>query len=1859
MTPQTLVDLARWRAAVQPDDRVYTFLSDGGAEEATLTYRQLDRGARRLAAALQSKSQGGDRAVLLYPSGLDYITAFWGCLFAGIIPVPAYPPRANRSSERLELLVADAQPTLCLTTQKIRHRMHPAGDWSRFVWLATDAMEPYPEDAWREPHLERDSIALLQYTSGSTRDPRGVVVTHGNLLHNLEQIAKAFQLDAASTLVSWLPLYHDMGLIGGILEPLYAGFSCVLLSSTHFLQRPVCWLEAMTRYGATISGGPNFGYELCVQRIRPDEVKRLDLSKWRVAFNGAEPIRQRTLDRFVAAFEGCGFRRAAFQPCYGLAESTLLVAGAKLQREPVSLAGRPDRDGRNLAHEPASGSDIRRSVIGCGRPADNLDVVIVDPRTYIPCPSGAVGEIWLSGPSVARGYWNRALETEQTFSACLVACPEKHFLRTGDLGFLFQGELFITGRLKDVIVIGGRNYYPQDFEWTVERSHEALRAGAGAAFAVDHQDHEALVIVHELQPRWQGDAASVLESIRLALGEEHELSVHAVVLIRAGTLPRTSSGKVQRHRCCAEFHAGTLEVIAEWGAQDQAAASVALDQDAPAVFEEDAILSVTRTLGAIWCDVMGAAPESESTNFFAINGNSLTACQLVARVNERFGMRLSHDVLFHAPTFGELARCIHGGVDGANDVDMRGCHRARTSDVLPLSFAQQRMWFQEQLVPGNAFYNIGIRADVSGPIDLRAVVRALGFLEERHEVLRARFPIVDGRPVQVIGAMQPTVIPVVDVSGLPGSLRDTEAQRIIDREAHRAFDFEGGPLYRMWVLKAGGDAHVVLLVLHHIVCDGWGVVVFIKDFNAAYSAYAKGAEPSLAPLPIQFRDVCTWQHETFQESREYGRQAQYWRQRFADGLPPTMDLPTDFSIPHPARNRGAQVSVELEHELTAQIRTFAQTQNVTVFVVMLCAMNILLHRWTGHEDLVVGTVAAHRNRIDLQEIVGCLFNFLALRTSMAQNPSGLEALERVRRVVQEAVAHQEYPFERLVNDVNPARRSRRNPVYAVGFWFHNRPLPRLFDGELMTDTSLIDTHTSDLDLRVVAAETAAGGLHVSFEFSTDVFRRSTMRAVMRAYQTVLRTLVCDPERRVSDFELDGALRRKGSRGAMPATAVRAAVTANFMVEALEPVLSFWTARWGIEAAVEVVPYHVMMQRLLAPPPGWIPIILLSFEQWVPDRPADAATASFTPVREELRLLLDAVRHWSERSEGKPLLVGVCPESPAAVDQPGRREDLREMSRRLRAELDGMKGVQFLDLAEAAALYRVTSVHYGYRDELGSMPFTTDFFAAAGTRLARTLYGLLHPRYKVIVLDCDHTLWSGVCGEAIPEDLGLTPPYVFLQNFMLEQQRGGRLLCLSSANNEEDVLDVFRGRPDMPLRLDHFVATRINWARKFQNLKSIAAELNVSLESFIVIDDDPLVCEEIREYCPEALTLQLPSESEAIPEFLAHVWAFDLWKPTEEDGQRTALYTQNRERERLRAQSPSPAQFLDQLEIRVLVEEMTSEHAPRVAQLIQRTNQFNLTLVRRSEPDVRRLLRHGTHRCWVVRLRDRFGDYGLVGVLIAEPTQRRLTVDTFLLSCRALGRRVEHRMTDVLIESAAACGCSDIHIPFVRTPKNIPAQTFMEAITGVPLSSDRSDQYLSIPAETMGSNLAALEAAPYAEAPRLGSDDGRSPNGEGPNLEHQPDAAARLNALAAELRSADRIKAALRSEQAVRPKLSTAYVAPRTRVETRLVRLWCDVLQLDRVGIHDNFFECGGHSLLATQLLARVEAEFGVGVGLPAFFDAPTVDGLARAIAAALVKQTNEGVSRALLQELAELTEAQAQAMLDRTASCRSGKRDDG
>ncbi|MCT7952798.1 AMP-binding protein [Ancylothrix sp. C2] len=650
----TIVDILREQASKQPEKMAYAFLREGKTIKDSWTYSQLNQRAIAIAATLESQIKSKSRVLLIYPAGLEFLAAFFGCLYADMIAIPAPAPEMfgkQRIVARLKAIIDDAKPDFLLTTSETYAQLDKLKEQifsnCQPKILTTETLPVEQNYQLLKPAVFTDDIAYLQYTSGSTSTPKGVEITHKCLMANLGDAIAALGYNSNSIVANWMPHFHDAGLVGGLLRPLYAGISCYVMSPLALMKQPIRWLEIISNYRVTHSIGTNFIYDYCVSHAKPELCQNLNLSSWQVAGVGAEPIRHETLNSFVETFKPYGFEPSTFCPGYGLAESTLTLTAKSLNNRPLFLRVSAEALKKNQVLETSQiGEPV---IVGCGSFIGNTKIAIVNTHTFTRCAVDEIGEIWVAGSSIAKGYWNRPDVTNQTFHAYITDTKEGPFLRTGDLGFIKDGELFVSGRLKDLIIRRGENYYPQDIEWIVEKSHPALRSAAGAAFSVEIEGTEQIVIVQEVE-RSAGktlNSEEVIAAIRKAIAEELELPVYAIVLLKRGSIPKTSSGKIQRQACRAAFLNGSLDSIDAWRLNSESIRE-----------EIEPRTELELQLLQIWQKILGIAPISIKDNFFQLGGDSLKAANLVVLVEERLRIKIPLATVMEAPTIEKLAACL-------------------------------------------------------------------------------------------------------------------------------------------------------------------------------------------------------------------------------------------------------------------------------------------------------------------------------------------------------------------------------------------------------------------------------------------------------------------------------------------------------------------------------------------------------------------------------------------------------------------------------------------------------------------------------------------------------------------------------------------------------------------------------------------------------------------------------------------------------------------------------------------------------------------------------------------------------------------------------------------------------------------------------------------------------------------------------------------------------------------------------------------------------------------------------------------------------------------------------------------------
>ena len=1118
---RSLVDYLRFWAKVEPERRAFVFLDDQNLRERIITYGFLNNEAQAIGAGLISQGLRGQPVLLCFSPGLAFITALMGCLVGGAIPVPLFPPTGRRRLNRLVSVARDSKACLALTSsdENLEKICKFLKKEAAHLTLRADTithLRTKKASHCSFPQCDPEEPALLQYTSGTTGSPKGVVITHNNLLANVQDIGIGLGTTRSDIGLNWLPLYHDMGLIGSIFHALFRGLVSILMAPEVFIRNPYLWIRSIANHRATLAGGPNFAFDLISRKITAGQLKDLDLSCWRIAFCGAEPVRADTLRRLGSHLAGTGFDPGSVYPCYGMAEATLLVSGGDWRSPPVVLSFDREALARGKAQALNGTGAESIELVGCGWVFPGSDLVIADPATGEALPEGRVGEVWVSGPGVATSYWQDDKGSRQTFGGYLKPHGPGPFLRTGDLGFRWEKNLFITGRSKEVIIVRGRNYYCQDIEISVEDCHGALEPGACAAFSVEHREEECLVIAHEVRRDHlrRLAPAAIFDAVRKAVSTRLGLIAHTVVLLRPGGLPRTSSGKIQKIACRRDFLGGTLPKVAR--------DPVVLDDKSKSDHRRmppwptgGSLPAVERHLYQLAAIVLGRAINPLTNQTFAAMGlDSMAAVEFSHVLEEQTGMVCPAHELLEETTPAELAEKLLANGDSSPSnasADLREESGEKDSEF-PLSYNQKALWFLYLLNPQSAAYHIS--AAVSLPVEplqvqLRELVQSL---VDRHPSLGAGLLLREGKPFHRIEHRFD--FEEFDVSGI--SRKNIED--LLDRQSRIPFVLEKDPLLRVRVYRGHQGGPILQMTLHHLVADFWSMGILIKQLVQGLKSGSMDATSD--QKSNNYRRFVRFQKKTMAGPRGEALW-NYWKSQLSGKLS-SLALPTDRPRPNRQSDRGNTYYFSLKPNLCQGITGWAETQKTTRFAVLLSGFKALLFRLTGQDDLMVGTPDSGRLRPADKNTVGYFVNPLVLRTRIRSRESFSGFSGRVRKTVLGALAHREFPFQLLVERLRPDRDASSSPLFQTMIvLLRSHPFPDLsplifgrsgiqtkLDGLEVVPWS-INRRAAQFDVTLFLVE-GAGGISAAFEFNTDLFDVATIARWASYFQTLMTSFMENP-----------------------------------------------------------------------------------------------------------------------------------------------------------------------------------------------------------------------------------------------------------------------------------------------------------------------------------------------------------------------------------------------------------------------------------------------------------------------------------------------------------------------------------------------------------------------------------------------------------------------------------------------------------------------------------------------------------------------------------------------------------------------------
>lgn len=1097
------------------DSPAFVFLGSELEATGTLSYAELGRAARAIAVKLHALTRPGDRILLAFNNDLDAVQLFWGCIMASVIPIPAPAPESKNvrvSEARLQGIAADAKVTLALTHDS--HIETGRVQVPQAPWHSLQSLMALPETA--DPIGSTDGlvsptdVAYLQYTSGSTSAPRGVEITHANVLAQCRAVMLGLNTYRKKGLI-WLPWFHDYGLVHGLLQPVYSASISVLMTTSQFLLRPLKWLEAIEKHGVTHSGAPDFAYLACVKALAraPEWTARLNC--WQFASCGAEPVRATTLEAFTAAFEPFGFNKESLAPSYGLAEAVLAVTVRNTQEPMQQLTVQAQAIEHNKVQPALPGSSGTRTLVGCGPALDGFQLLIVDPDTSLPCPPDRIGEIWVAGPSVARGYREQADVSAEHFGATLANqnADAVRYLRTGDLGFMHAGELFVTGRLKDLILLHGRNLYPQDLEQTAEGAHPNIRGGGVIAISIEKGHQEAVVLLVECSRRPSPEVIrELIDSVQEKVGVEHQLDLYDILPLGSGSLPRTSSGKPRRAAARQLYLQGALEQL-----RLIAVAPSVTDQGQP----DEASDPLINTLIQLWSDVLGHNVVDANANFFDLGGDSLLATQLLSRLRTRLNVELAISDLFTSPTVRGLARKVadaQANRPASSLLQMREPWENPPlrvpGDRVELSFSQERMWFMHEMAPSASAYSIPLAIRLVGGVDMPALESAWRQIAERHEILRTRFVTTPEGPKGEVIVQEDWPIKEVQVHASTDAGLEAALHQQLTAASTVPFQLDQCPLLRLTVFHLSPRESVLLILMHHIIGDQWSCVVFGRELATLYSAATLKTAPKLQPLAIQYADYAAAHRSRFFEARR-DKELAYWTKRLA-GLEP-VPIQGDFPRPRQPSYQGASQRIPFSKEAFASLAALGAAHGASLSMVLITAVKLLLLRHTGRTDLAIGVPIAGRNDIASELLVGTFVNTLVFRTDFQGNPTFVEALGRVRETALEAYAHQDLPFELLVRELKLHSDPSRSALFSVAFNHINSPARDIHFSGLEWSRISFDRQAAQFDLSV--SFDALYDPCIVLEYATDLFSSATIARMGEHLTAILATACKAPDVRVN------------------------------------------------------------------------------------------------------------------------------------------------------------------------------------------------------------------------------------------------------------------------------------------------------------------------------------------------------------------------------------------------------------------------------------------------------------------------------------------------------------------------------------------------------------------------------------------------------------------------------------------------------------------------------------------------------------------------------------------------------------------------
>lgn len=1270
-----------------------------------------------------------------------------------------------------------------------------------------------------------------------------------------------------------------------------------------------------------------------------------------------------------------------------------------------------------IGFQAGYGSPDKTISLPIGKPVANTSVYILDKNDAF-CPIGVSGELHISGVQVARGYLNLAALTLERFVPDPFSNePKARMYKTGDMGrWLPDGNIVYLGRMDDQVKIRGYRIELGEIEVALR---ESTLVSQGIVLAKEDKDGNRRLVAYVI-----ADGLFDREVVTAYLkGRLPEYMVPGL-WVELDSLPLTSNGKIDKK------------------ALPDPDAVISLNNKYEAPRDELEI-----KLAGIWQEIFQIKQIGIHDNFFELGGHSLKAIQLISRLRKQYNIATDIGKIFSHPTIRELSAVLSTKKPD-QFIDIK---RLPEQDDYELSHAQKRIWVLSHYKDGSIAYNVPGAYLIEGNLQVDAFRRALNMIIERHENLRTVFVETDGEPRQKIIPFSDLNFNIEEIDLREKSDGNAIINKWIENDARQAFDLSKGPLLRAALFREVLEKYILVFNIHHIISDGWSKGIIIKELLHLYKSAISGHDSNLMPLPLRYIDYAAWHTATC------ASQGRYWKEVYAKDIP-VLDFPVDFERPKLLSFFGAILYLPVTEVLTRDLSGLATRHNMTLNNLLLALYGLLVAQYSDQEDVVIGSLVSGRSHIDLESLVGVFMNFLPVRLAPEKQLKLTDYLKNCHHTLVQAYCNQDYPFDLMVEECIKKRDISRNPFFdtMVNFHWENNLHGSVQLGEQLPDIGITmkplpskkeDFLQSVLDFKL-DIEPMAGGLDLYLSYNSKLFTRERMNAFLFHFVELLTMAVQEPGKCLPEyFKLtDKNLNKKIEDCSLPTPVLPVNICASFTIEPLQEYLEYWNNEMELNIQLNFAPYNQVFQQLLNPNSllnknGGINVLFIRVEDWLRDQTHQLPAEQMDFINGTYQELIEAIGH-ARRITVKPFLIGIFPLSFPHSLETEAAIHIKETNHKLESAIKKIDWFHLLDFNEIASLYDVGEMYDSKSDEIGHMPFTQEYYAVLSTFLARKISAYKGPSYKVLALDCDNTLWKGVCGEVGALHVTIDDNYTYLQEFLLKKYNEGFLLALCSKNNEDDVWEVFDRHPKMKIKREHIAAHRINWQSKSDNLVGISKELNLGLDSFIFLDDSEFEVEQISLIRPEVLSIALPEDPTGFFSFLNHIWAFDHFQVTKEDGQRNNMYKAEKHRQEEQVNYASLDDFLQTLNLQVTPGSLQEKDLERAVQLTQRTNQFNLNGIRKTREELANAIRQQNTLNRIIGAKDRFGDYGIIGLLLAKEIQGTLVLESFLLSCRVLGRNVEDF---VLSELRSYCVVRQLHTItalFRHTGKNKPFIEFL-------------------------------------------------------------------------------------------------------------------------------------------------------------------------------------------------------------------------